>query len=146
MRSAIDQRIQTGLEADYIEEDTDTIQLAKNQLTEYFGEGRKVFNIPLLMVGTSFQKSVWDELLKIPFGRTESYLGLSRRLNNENAIRAVAAANGANALSIFIPCHRIVGSKNELTGYAGGLSVKKKLLKLEGSYKQGDQLAIELFN
>ena len=143
MRPAIDQRIQQGLEADYFEEETETIRLAKNQLTEYFNKERKEFDIPLLLVGTSFQKSVWGELIKIPFGNTDSYLGLSQKLNNEKAIRAVAAANGANAFAIIVPCHRIIGSKGKLIGYAGGLSVKKKLLKLEGSYPLGGQL--ELF-
>ncbi len=143
MRSAIDQRIQQGLEADYFEEETETIRLAKNQLTEYFNKERKEFDIPLVLVGTTFQKSVWGELIKIPFGNTDSYLGLSQKLNNEKAIRAVAAANGANAFAIIVPCHRIIGSKEELIGYAGGLSVKKKLLRLEGSDPLGNQL--ELF-
>ena len=143
MRPAIDQRIQQGLDADYNEEKTETIRMAKNQLPEYFNKERKVFDIPLLLAGTSFQKSVWNELLGIPFGSTETYLGLSKKINNELAIRAVASANGANAISIIVPCHRIIGSKSELIGYAGGLSVKKKLLKLEGSYLLGDQL--ELF-
>ena len=143
MRSAIDQRIKTGLDAEYIEEETDIIHQTKNQLTEYFNGLRTTFDIPLLLVGTSFQKSVWEELMKIPFGKTETYLGLAKTMNNKLAIRAVAAANGANAISIMVPCHRIIGSKGELIGYAGGLSVKKKLLKLEGSDPLGDQL--ELF-
>ncbi len=143
MRSAIDQRIKTGLDAEYIEEETDIIHQTKNQLTEYFNGLRTTFDIPLLLVGTSFQKSVWEELMKIPFGKTETYLGLAKTMNNKLAIRAVAAANGANAISIMVPCHRIIGSKGELVGYAGGLSVKKKLLKLEGSGPLGDQL--ELF-
>ena len=141
MRPAIDKRIQQGLDAEYLEEETETILLAKNQLTEYFNKGRISFDIPLLLVGTDFQKSVWDELLKIPFGKSQTYLGLSKNLNNELAIRAVASANGANAISIIVPCHRIIGSKGELVGYAGGLTAKKELLQLEGI--GGNQL--ELF-
>lgn len=82
---------------------------------------------------SDFQKSVWNELIKIPYGKTVSYLALSKKLENEGAIRAVASANGANALSVFIPCHRVVGSDGSLTGYAGGLTAKKKLLQLEGA-------------
>ena len=103
----------------------------RTQLNEYFNQERKEFDIPLLTVGSDFQKSVWLELQQIPYGITETYLGLSIKMNNEKAIRAVSAANGANAISIFIPCHRVIGSKNELTGYAGGIPVKKKLLRLE---------------
>jgi methylated-DNA-[protein]-cysteine S-methyltransferase len=90
-----------------------------------------------LLVGTDFQKTVWEELLKIPFGKTLTYLQLSNRLQNPKAIRAVATANGANALSIFVPCHRIIGSQGELVGYAGGLPAKQKLLDLEGGRQVG---------
>ena len=85
------------------------------------------------MVGTEFQKSVWEELLKIPYGQTASYLELSRAIGNEKAVRAVANANGANAIGIIIPCHRIIGSDGSLTGYAGGLDVKRKLLEIENN-------------
>ncbi|HIP27800.1 MAG TPA: methylated-DNA--[protein]-cysteine S-methyltransferase, partial [Sulfurovum sp.] len=88
---------------------------------------------PLLMVGTDFQRSVWDGLIKIPYGTTASYLELSKNIDNEKAVRAVASANGANAISILIPCHRIIGSNGDLVGYAGGLSAKKKLLELESN-------------
>jgi len=141
MRSAIDQRITSGLTAEYIEKETAVITQAQNQLTEYLEGQRKKFDIPLLIIGTEFQKSVWNELLKIPFGKTETYLGLSKKLKNETAIRAVASANGANAISIIVPCHRIIGSDGALVGYAGGLAAKKKLLQLEGI--GGNQL--ELF-
>jgi len=92
-----------------------------------------------LLVGSDFQKQVWNELLKIRFGQTLSYLELSRNLGNEKAIRAVASANGANAISILVPCHRVIGSDGSLTGYAGGLGANKKLLELEGALKS-DQL------
>lgn len=133
MRSQIDQRIHHQLKADYQEENTPLLEEVKKQLSEYFKGQRTQFELPLLWVGSDFQKSVWDSLLQIPFGETETYLGLSRILKNEKAIRAVASANGANAISIIVPCHRIIGSDGSLVGYAGGLSTKKKLLELEGS-------------
>jgi len=140
MRDEIDNRIQKGLDLKYFEEESSVIQAAKEQLNEYLNGQRKEFSIQLLLVGSDFQQSVWNELLKIPFGKTETYLALSKKLGNEKAIRAVASANGANAISIFIPCHRIIGSDGKLIGYAGGLSTKKKLLRLEGSAHEGGQL------
>jgi methylated-DNA-[protein]-cysteine S-methyltransferase len=142
MRPEIDKRIKNGLNAEFTEELTPPIELLKLQLNEYFEGKRKAFELPLLMVGSDFQKSVWNELLKIPFGKTVSYLKLSQQLGNEKAIRAVASANGANALSILVPCHRIIGSDGSLTGYAGGLTTKKKLLQLEGSLKTDSQLKL----
>ncbi|KAB2868464.1 MAG: methylated-DNA--[protein]-cysteine S-methyltransferase, partial [Bacteroidales bacterium] len=100
------------------------------------------FELPLLLIGTPFQKSIWNELLKIPYGKTETYMGLSQKLNNTKAIRAVAAANGANAISIIVPCHRIIGSNGELVGYAGGVDVKQKLLRLENSDNYAEQLKL----
>lgn len=130
-RRLIDERIQKGLQAQYIEKESETIANAITQLDEYFNHKRKTFDIPLLFIGTDFQKSVWNELLNIPYGTTVSYAGLSERLGNPKAIRAVAAANGANAISIIVPCHRVIGSNQKLTGYAGGLPAKKLLLELE---------------
>jgi len=142
MRTNIDTRIQKALKGEYIEEETDITNLTKKQLNEYFKGKRKDFNIPLLFAGTDFQKKVWNALLKIPYGETESYSGLSKILENEKAVRAVASANGANAISIIVPCHRIIGINGELVGYAGGLQTKNKLLKLEGYHKNGQ---FELF-
>ena len=88
--------------------------------------------MPLLFVGTDFQKTVWNELLKIPFGTTVSYGEMARRIGMPKAVRAVANANGANAISILAPCHRVIGSDHSLTGYGGGLDVKRALLELEG--------------
>lgn len=133
MRQQIDKRIQGVLKADYLEGKSDLIEEAKKQSSQYFEGNRQAFELPLLMVGSDFQKSVWEALMKIPFGETETYQGLSKTLNKEKAIRAVASANGANAISIMIPCHRIIGSDGKLVGYAGGLHIKKKLLELEGS-------------
>lgn len=133
MRPAIDTRIQNGIGAEYQEGDSAVIATTKFQLSEYFSKKRFEFSIPLMLVGSDFQKTVWNTLLQIPYGKTETYLGLSKSMNNEKAIRAVASANGANAFSIIVPCHRVIGSDGKLVGYAGGLSVKKKLLELEGA-------------
>jgi methylated-DNA-[protein]-cysteine S-methyltransferase len=83
------------------------------------------------MEGTDFQKKVWNELLKIPYGKTISYLELAKRIGDEKYIRAAASANGKNKLAIFIPCHRVIGSNGSLTGYSGGIENKKRLLELE---------------
>ncbi len=131
MRTTVDNRIKKGLNAEFIEQDDEVLQNTKTQLDEYFNSERKEFDIPLLTIGTDFQKSVWDALLKVPYGTTSTYLQLAKDIDNEKAVRAVASANGANAIGIIIPCHRIIGSDGELTGYAGGLPVKKRLLKLE---------------
>ena len=141
-RKTIDTRIQKELSGEYVEEETDITKQTKLQLNEYFKGKRKEFTIPLLFAGTDFQKKVWNALLKIPYGKTESYSGLSEISGNEKAVRAVASANGANAISIIVPCHRVIGCKGDLVGYAGGLQTKKKLLNLEGYRKDGQ---IELF-
>ncbi|MGI8893150.1 MAG: methylated-DNA--[protein]-cysteine S-methyltransferase [Bacteroidia bacterium] len=133
MRTVIDSRIKNELNAEYVEEDSDISKETITQLNKYFRGDLTEFNLPLTLAGTDFQKSVWKELKNIPFGKTESYLSISRKLKNEKAIRAVAAANGANAIAIIVPCHRVIGSSGELTGYAGGLNTKKKLLLLEKS-------------
>ena len=103
------------------------------QLREYFENKRKVFDLPLEIIGTDFQKRVWKELIKIPYGETISYKELAIRLGNLKTIRAAARANGANPLPIIIPCHRVIGSDGKMVGYGGGLNVKEKLLELEGS-------------
>jgi len=133
MRSTIDSRIQKGLNAEYVEQGSEVIENTIVQMQEYFAGKRKIFDIPLLMVGTDFQKSVWEGLMKIPYGTTASYLELAKNIGNEKAVRAVASANGANSISIMIPCHRIIGSNGDLIGYAGGLPAKKKLLELENN-------------
>lgn len=133
MRESIDSRLQKGLNAEYIEEDTEILKEVRKQFNEYFDHKRKSFDLPLLLMGTDFQKSVWQGLMQIPFGSRVSYRDLAKNIGNEKAVRAVANANGANAISIVIPCHRIIGSDGSLTGYAGGLSTKKKLLELESN-------------
>ena len=131
MRISIDKRIQTLLNASFTEADSSIIRETKLQLDQYFKQERTQFDLPLLLAGSDFQKRVWKALLEIPYGKTETYLGLSKIVGDEKAIRAVAAANGANAISIIVPCHRIVGSNGHLVGYAGGLLTKRKLLTLE---------------
>ncbi|WP_300433617.1 methylated-DNA--[protein]-cysteine S-methyltransferase [Christiangramia sp.] len=107
------------------------LKSAADQLQAYFRGELKKFHLKLNPQGTDFQKRVWEKLLAIPFGKTTSYLELSRNLGDEKAIRAVASANGKNPLWIIVPCHRVIGSDGSLTGYAGGLHRKKWLLDLE---------------
>jgi len=104
------------------------------QLKEYFNRQRKEFDLQLEVLGTDFQKKVWDELIKIPYGETISYGELANRMGDKNLMRAVAAANSANPIPIVVPCHRVIGADGSLTGYGGGLDVKQKLLELEGSW------------
>jgi len=132
MRETIDRKTQTALKADYVEKKSSIIEETKRQLNQYLNQDRSSFDIPLLIIGTKFQKKVWNALLKIPYGKTMTYSALSKQLGDIKAIRAVATANGANAISIIIPCHRIIGSDGSMVGYAGGSDVKKRLLQLEG--------------
>jgi methylated-DNA-[protein]-cysteine S-methyltransferase len=104
---------------------------AERQLTEYFSGARTDFNLPLEPRGSEFQKKVWRALKEIPFGETRSYLELARAVGSVKAVRAVGAATGKNPLSIVVPCHRVVGTNGSLTGFAGGLQAKAKLLALE---------------
>ena len=113
-----------------------SLQPAAEQLEEYFLGRRTEFNLKLNPQGTDFQKKVWEALLDIPFGKTVSYLDLSKTLGDVKAIRAVASANGKNPLWIVVPCHRVIGSDGSLTGYAGGLHRKKWLLEHESPVKQ----------
>lgn len=112
------------------------LQDAVDQLNEYFEGKRTEFTFKLNPKGTDFQQKVWQELLNIPFGKTTSYLELSKKLGDVKAIRAVASANGKNPLWIVVPCHRVIGTDGSLTGYAGGLWRKKWLLEHESSSKQ----------
>jgi methylated-DNA-[protein]-cysteine S-methyltransferase len=104
---------------------------AERQLGEYFAGKRTRFELPLDVVGTPFQRQVWDVLRTIPFGETRSYAEIAARIGRPRAVRAVGAANGRNPLSIVAPCHRVIGSSGELTGFAGGLDVKARLLAFE---------------
>ena len=107
---------------------------AFRQLEEYFEGKRKDFNLPLNPKGTSFQQKVWSCLYSIPYGETRTYKDIAKQVGDENASRAVGNANNKNPVPIFIPCHRVIGADGSLTGYAGGLKLKEKLLNLEKSY------------
>ena len=131
MRTTVDNRLKKGFEAEFIEQDDEILKETRKQLDEYFDMRRKEFDIAFITVGTEFQKSVWDALKKVPYGTTSTYLQLAKDIGNEKAVRAVANANGANSIGLIIPCHRIIGTNGELTGYGGGLALKKRLLKLE---------------
>ena len=102
------------------------------QLREYFAGERQTFEIELNLRGTEFQRAVWNELLRIPYGATITYAELARRIGKPSAIRAVGAANGANPVPVIVPCHRVIGSNGTLTGYGGGIERKQWLLALEG--------------
>ena len=124
-------RIIKTLNADVREESSLVLERAKIQLDEYFSGKRMSFDIPLRPIGTPFQKSVWKELLKIPYGETRTYMQIAKQVDNVKGVRAVAQAIGANGICIIIPCHRVIGSDGSLTGFAGGLDVKQNLLGVE---------------
>ena len=113
------------------EPDRGGLKDAVRQLTAYFAGKLRDFDIPVAPAGTPFQRSVWDELQRIPYGETISYGELARRLDNPKAVRAVGLANGSNPISVIIPCHRVIGSNGSLVGYGGGLPIKQALLSLE---------------
>lgn len=113
------------------EGDADVLDRAVGQLDEYFAGTRREFELPVLSVGTDFQQMIWSALRDIPYGTTVSYSELAGRVGRPRGVRAVAVAVGANPLSIIVPCHRVVGADGSLTGYAGGLDAKRRLLGLE---------------
>nr|WP_300302134.1 methylated-DNA--[protein]-cysteine S-methyltransferase [Anaerosolibacter sp.] len=129
----------TGLsfleERRYDEKVEPILEEAKKQLEEYFYGERKTFDLPIKMSGTDFQNTVWQELTKIPYGKTLSYGAIAASIGNEKAHRAVGNANNKNRIAIVIPCHRVVGSSGKLVGYAGGLERKKWLLEHEKAIK-----------
>jgi methylated-DNA-[protein]-cysteine S-methyltransferase len=130
-RGPIDARISRQLQAAFAPGDAPVLDETQHQLDQYFRAERTQFDLPLQFAGSAFQLSVWEELLRVGYGQTATYLALAEGLGNRNAVRAVAGANGANAIAIIVPCHRIIGSGGELVGYAGGLRAKQKLLALE---------------
>lgn len=130
-RGTIDRRICRHLNAEYEEGLSDTVSKTIMQLNEYFAGIRRQFSIPVVFTGSPFQCRVWTELMRIPYGATVSYAELARRIDNPKAVRAVASANATNPISIFVPCHRVIGTNHKLTGYGGGLDAKGELLALE---------------
>lgn len=127
----VERRLRERLGAEFVSGATPTTCEAARQLDAYFSGELATFSLPLLCVGTAFQLRVWAQLRSIPYGATLSYGELARRLGCPSSVRAVANANGANALSLFLPCHRVVGADRSLTGYGGGLEAKRFLLGLE---------------
>lgn len=111
--------------------DTPTLQKAAQELSEYFAGNRKEFDIPLNPKGTDFQKSVWNALCTIPYGKTMSYGQVAAQIGNPKASRAVGMANNKNPIPILIPCHRVIGANGKSVGYGGGIWIKQKLLELE---------------
>ncbi|MSP48264.1 MAG: methylated-DNA--[protein]-cysteine S-methyltransferase [Alphaproteobacteria bacterium] len=103
------------------------------QLAEYFAGRRRSFDLPLAAEGTPFQRRVWAALMKIPYGKTTTYAALAEKLGRPGAFRAVGRANATNPIALIVPCHRVIGSDGTLTGYAGGIPIKQKLLELEGA-------------
>jgi len=130
-RGRVEDRIRRLLNAELVEQDDEILRETRRQFNEYLEGQRKDFDIPLMMVGTDFQKSVWNALLKVPYGATSTYSQMARDIGKERAVRAAGNAIGANPIAIIIPCHRIIGSDGGLVGYGGGLSLKKRLLRLE---------------
>lgn len=124
-------RLQNRLSAVPKESETPVIVAARSQIDQYFTGARTRFDLPLTIAGTALQMQVWRELLTVPYGNTISYRELAERVGRPRAVRAVANAVGANPLSLFVPCHRVIGSDGTLTGYAGGLETKRYLLQLE---------------
>ena len=113
------------------EKETALIAKAIKQIKEYLAKERQQFDLPFELAGTSFQKSVWKELLTIPYGKTNSYQEIAVKIGNLKACRAIGMANHKNPIAIVVPCHRVIGVDGSLTGYAGGLAIKKQLLALE---------------
>lgn len=140
MRATVDRRLQQGLGVEFAEQDNALLQVARQQIDAYLVGDRRQFDLPLLMVGSDFQVSVWHALSQLPYGTTCSYSQLALEIGRASAVRAVAAANGANALMLAVPCHRVIAANGDLGGYAGGLSLKKRLLALEQSGQSTDAI------
>jgi methylated-DNA-[protein]-cysteine S-methyltransferase len=113
-------------------EDAERTAEVRRQLEEYFAGRRRTFDLPLAPDGTPFEKTVWEELRRIPFGETRSYAEIARAIGRPGAARAVGRANGANPIPVVVPCHRVIGADGSLTGFGGGLEAKAALLELEG--------------
>ena len=118
-------------ETSKITNESELIKLIKKELKEYFSGKRKVFSIPFELKGTGFQKKVWNELLKIPYGNTKSYKEIAESIGSVKYSRAVGNANNKNPVALIVPCHRVIGSNGKLVGYRGGLNIKEKLLEIE---------------
>jgi methylated-DNA-[protein]-cysteine S-methyltransferase len=120
---------------DWIADTTGVLKGVRHELDQYFAGRLKTFSTPLAFTGTPFQNQVWQQLCRIPYGETISYLELANRIDNPKAVRAVGMANGANPIAIIVPCHRVIGSNGSLTGFGGGLPTKRALLELESGQR-----------
>lgn len=120
-----------AIEADWVADTTGILKSVRQELDEYFAGRLKRFTTPVVFEGTPFQHQVWTQLCRIPYGETISYMELANRINNPKAVRAVGLANGANPIAIIVPCHRVIGANGSLTGFGGGLPMKRALLELE---------------
>lgn len=115
--------------------ETPIIKKAFKQINEYLDGKRKIFDFPIEIIGTEFQKSVWKALQEIPYGETKTYKEIAIAIGNEKACRAVGMANNKNPLPIVVPCHRVIGTNGKLVGYAGGLNIKENLIQIENQFK-----------
>ena len=131
---AVEDLISKKLDAEFVERNDGVLEKTRKQVNEYLSGNRQEFDIPLLMIGTDFQRRVWKAMIRIPYGATSIYGKIAEDIGIPRAVRAVGGAAGANPVSIIIPCHRVIGSNGGLVGYGGGLLLKKWLLRLE----QGD--------
>ncbi|WP_372752403.1 methylated-DNA--[protein]-cysteine S-methyltransferase [Labilibaculum sp.] len=123
----------------------DKLESVTNQLDAYFRKELKSFDVQLALEGTAFQKQIWNQLLKIPYGNTCSYLDIAKAINKPKACRAIGMANSKNPIPIIIPCHRVIGKNGKLTGYAGGLTTKSKLLEIEKPELKSSNKQFQLF-
>jgi methylated-DNA-[protein]-cysteine S-methyltransferase len=133
MGGAVGGRIKKSLSAVLVERDDEILARTRQQIDEYLNGRRREFDIPLLLLGTDFQKRVWESLMKVPYGSTSTYRRIAEEMDSPKAVRAVGNACKANPIAIIVPCHRIIGSNGTLVGYGGGISLKEELLKLEQS-------------
>jgi methylated-DNA-[protein]-cysteine S-methyltransferase len=133
MRRAVDDQIRKKLDAKFIEQSDKVLEQTMKQVDEYLSGKRKEFDVPLLILGTDFQRRVWQALTKVPYGATSTYGQIAEDIGSPKAVRAVGNASSLNPISIIVPCHRIIGGDGGLVGYGGGLSVKRRLLELERS-------------
>jgi len=146
-RTSIDtimQRVATHLNDTFFERRHPLFDILTAQTDEYFAGKRKIFDLPIVFSGTTFQEQVWRALLQIPYGELRTYEQQAQAIGMEKSVRAVAAANGENGIAIIVPCHRVVGKNGSLTGYSGGLAAKKKLIELESRHS-GKAVQTELF-
>jgi len=134
--TAIDWPDEQLAQEEAVEKEDAVLREAMQQLTQYFNREREQFDVPLDARGTEFQRAVWESLRRIPYGEQRSYADIARDVGRPKAVRAVGAANGRNPIPIIVPCHRVIGSNGTLTGFAGGLALKRELLALEGAQSE----------